>query len=186
MREGNAPLNFRGEFVTHTPDAADLQPRPQLSPAADPVGCTPRTRDDRTAAEVADAVLVMPFNSARHFAERTLPAVAEGLRRAGRRGGSDSRGDGCGRAHAGRTCGRHRRGGDADRVLRLHPRLPACVLEVEGWGDLQPQPNALSKSGGYAEMRALITPEMVASHRRLRHTPRRCGRDPWPVRCAYR
>jgi len=39
----------------------------------------------RTAAEVADGLLVMPFNSARHFAERTLPAVGEGLRRSGGR-----------------------------------------------------------------------------------------------------
>ena len=38
----------------------------------------------RTAAEVADGLLVMPFHSHRHFRERTLPAVEEGLRRAGR------------------------------------------------------------------------------------------------------
>ena len=35
----------------------------------------------RTAAEVADGLLVMPFHSHRHFRERTLPAVAEGLER---------------------------------------------------------------------------------------------------------
>ena len=34
------------------------------------------------AAEVADGILVMPFNSAAHLAERTMPAVARGSRRA--------------------------------------------------------------------------------------------------------
>ena len=38
----------------------------------------------RTAAEVADGLLVMPFHSHRHVRERTLPAVAEGLAAAGR------------------------------------------------------------------------------------------------------
>jgi hypothetical protein len=35
----------------------------------------------RTAAEVADGLLVMPFHSHRHVRERTLPAVEEGLSR---------------------------------------------------------------------------------------------------------
>jgi len=39
----------------------------------------------RLAAESADGLLVMPFNTRRHFQERTLPMVDEGLARAGRR-----------------------------------------------------------------------------------------------------
>src|SRR6202011_1493200 len=38
----------------------------------------------RAAAEVADGLLVMPFHSVRHFRERTLPAIDDGLRRSGR------------------------------------------------------------------------------------------------------
>lgn len=38
----------------------------------------------RTAAEVADGLLVMPFHTQRHFLERTLPAVDAGLRESGR------------------------------------------------------------------------------------------------------
>ena len=36
------------------------------------------------AAEVADGVLVMPFNSGTHMAERTMPAIDRGLATAGR------------------------------------------------------------------------------------------------------
>ncbi len=35
------------------------------------------------------------------------------------------------------------------------------VLDVEGWGDLQPELNAMSKRGEWAEMSELITDEMV-------------------------
>ena len=160
--EGNAPLNFRGEFVTHT-----LMP-PTFNPGPNPYGPPPILLGalgpvmTRTAAEVADALLVMPFNSARHFAERTLPAVAEGLRRSGR--------EEIGLIPAamvavGRTPAELEAAIDGVAMLiAFYASTPAYlpVLEVEGWGDLQPQLNALSKSGGYAEMRALITPEMVA------------------------
>ncbi len=35
------------------------------------------------------------------------------------------------------------------------------VLDVEGWGDVQPELNAMSKRGEWAEMAELITDEMV-------------------------
>ena len=67
-------------------DAPDVQPR-----TASPSGCHPSPSGGlgpqmvRLAAEVADGLLVMPFNTAAHFAQRTLPAVQEGLARAGRK-----------------------------------------------------------------------------------------------------
>ena len=39
------------------------------------------------------------------------------------------------------------------------------VLEIEGWDALQPELNALSKKGGWAEMANLVTDEMVAGMR---------------------
>jgi len=35
------------------------------------------------------------------------------------------------------------------------------VLDVEGWGDLQPELNALSKQGKWADMVGLITDDMM-------------------------
>ena len=77
-------LDFRGEHTRHT-----LMP-PTFVPGPNPYGPPPVLLGalgplmTRTAAEVADGLLVMPFHSHRHFRERTLPAVEEGLRRAGR------------------------------------------------------------------------------------------------------
>jgi alkanesulfonate monooxygenase SsuD/methylene tetrahydromethanopterin reductase-like flavin-dependent oxidoreductase (luciferase family) len=49
-------------------------------------------------------------------------------------------------------------------LIAFYGSTPAYVpvLEVEGWADIQPELNALSKLGRFAEMRALITDDMVA------------------------
>ena len=74
-------LDFRGEHTRHTlmpptfvPGPLEWGPPPVLLGALGPVMT-------RTAAEVADGLLVMPFHSHRHVRERTLPAIAEGLSR---------------------------------------------------------------------------------------------------------
>ena len=80
--EGEARLDFRGEFTTHT------LMTPTFDPGPNPFGKPPvlvgalGPRMTEIAAEVADGILVMPFNSARHLQERTLPAIAAGSRRA--------------------------------------------------------------------------------------------------------
>ena len=77
-------LDFRGEFTRHT-----LMP-PTFVPGPNPYGVPPVLLGalgpvmTRTAAEVADGLLVMPFHSHRHFRERTLPMVDAGLEAAGR------------------------------------------------------------------------------------------------------
>ena len=49
------------------------------------------------------------------------------------------------------------------RVSRSTARLPAykVILDVHGWGELQPELNRLSKTGDWAAMSSLITDEMV-------------------------
>jgi probable F420-dependent oxidoreductase len=161
--EGQRRLDFRGEFSTHT-----LMP-PSFSPGPNPFGTPPVLMGalgpvmTRKAAEVADGLLVMPFNSARHFAERTMPAVSEGLRRSARPPDEFQI-----VAQAMVAVGRD----DADlaaaidgvaALIAFYASTPAYlpVLEVEGWADIQPELNALSKQGRFREMRGLITEPMV-------------------------
>jgi probable F420-dependent oxidoreductase len=162
--EGRAPLNFRGDYHTHT-----LMP-PNFNPGPNPFGPPPVLLGalgpimTRTAAEVADGLLVMPFNSARHFAERTLPAVAEGLRRSGRVP-ADFQVVAQAMVAVGRSAAELSTAVDAVAALiAFYGSTPAYlpVLEVEGWDDIHPELNALSKVGKFAEMRALISADMVA------------------------
>jgi probable F420-dependent oxidoreductase len=155
-------VEYRGEYTTHTLST------PAFTPPPNPYG-VPKVlvgalgpKMNQMAAEVADGNLVMPFNSDRHMRERTWPAIEAGLAAAGR-----ARGEieviaeviiGVGRTDEELEAARGVR-----NLLAFYGSTPAYrpVLEVEGWGDVQPELNALSKRGGWAEMAGLITDEMV-------------------------
>lgn len=171
-------LDFRGEFTRHT-----LMP-PTFVPGPNPYGIPPVLLGalgpimTRTAAEVADGLLVMPFHSHRHVRERTLPAVDEGLARAGRR-----RDDFAILPQAIVAMGRtdaELAAADAGvrSLLAFYGSTPAYrpVLDVEGWGDLQPELNRLSKAGAWADMRGLITDEMLETLA-VRGTPEECATE---------
>ncbi len=77
-------LDFRGEWTQHT------LMTPAFNPGPNPFG-VPKVlvgalgpKMNEMAAEVADGILVMPFNSERHMRERTLPAIERGLVTSGR------------------------------------------------------------------------------------------------------
>ncbi len=161
--QDGAALEFRGEFYRHT------LMTPTFNPGPSPFGPPPiylgalGPRLTRAAAEVADGLLVMPFSSARFLAEVTMPAVRAGLAAVGRpprdftvvpevivSAGEDHRA--------------------ARRLLAFYGSTPAYrpVLDQHGWGDLQPELNALSKQGRWAEMGALIGDDVL-------HTLAACG-----------
>ncbi len=174
--EGRAPLEFRGEFFTHTlmPPTFDPGPNPYGPPPVLMGGLGPVMT--RTAAEVADGLLVMPFNTATHFAQRTLPALHRGLANAGREPG-DVAVVAQAMVALGRTDAEVAAAVDAvGRLIAFYASTPAYrpVLDAEGWGEIQPTLNALSKQGRYAEMRALITEPMVRTIA-LVGTPAECA-----------
>jgi len=155
-------VEFRGDYTTHT------LMTPAFNPGPNPYGI-PKIlvgalgpRMNEMAAEVADGILVMPFNTDRHMRERTLPAVERGLASAGRQ-----------RADIELTAevivgvGRNDEELEAARAVRwliaFYGSTPAYrpVLDVEGWGDLQPELNTLSKRGEWDTMTGLVTDEMV-------------------------
>jgi len=170
------PLDFRGEHTRHT-----LMP-PTFVPGPNPYGAPPVLLGalgpvmTRTAAEVADGLLVMPFHSRRHVAERTLPAVQEGLELAGRESIDIF-------PQAILAMGRTPAELEAATLgvrglLAFYGSTPAyrSVLDVEGWGELQPELNALSKRGDVAAMMDLVTDEMVETIG-VRGTPEECAAE---------
>ncbi|MGE2725872.1 TIGR03617 family F420-dependent LLM class oxidoreductase [Mycolicibacterium pulveris] len=159
-----ARLDFRGEYYRHT------LMTPTFNPGPNPYGPPPiylgalGPRLTRATAEVADGLLVMPFGSKRFLHEVTMPAVRDGLEAAGRRAEdfavipeiivSVDDDD-----HAA-----------ARRLLAFYGSTPAYrpVLEVHGWGELQPELNTLSKQGRWQEMATLIDDDVL-------HTIAACG-----------
>ncbi len=171
-------LEFRGEHTTHT-----LMP-PTFVPGPNPYGPPPLLLGalgpvmTRTAAEVADGLLVMPFHSHRHFQERTLPAVTEGLARRGRPEDAfqvfPQAIVAMGRTDAEITAARTGVRG----LLAFYGSTPAYrpVLDVEGWGELQPELNRLSKTGDLAAMFALVDDTMLETIA-VAGTPEECAAE---------
>ena len=163
--EDGERLDFRGEFTTHT-----LMP-PMFNPGPHPYGLPPIALGGlgpqmvSLAAEVADGLYVMPFNTAEHFRRRTLPAMEAGLARAGR-----SRDTLTVTGEVIVCCGRDQAELETACIagrwlLSFYASTPAYrpVLEVEGWEDLQPELNTLSKSGRWDEMPGRIDDSMLST-----------------------
>lgn len=157
-------LAFDGEFYTHNLMPPHFNPGP-LPCAAPPVfvaavgdGMT------RTAAEVADGILLHRFTTAEYLEKVTLPALAAG--RANRSPGLAPIqvllpafvvvGDTEEQIAEGVAATR--------RQIAFYGSTPAYrpVLDQHGWGDLQPDLQRLTREDRWAEMDALITDEIVA------------------------
>ncbi|MBY6388831.1 TIGR03617 family F420-dependent LLM class oxidoreductase [Rhodococcus erythropolis] len=174
--EGTAPLDFRGEFYTHTLMTMAFDPGPN------PFGAPPVLMGalgplmTRMAAEVADGLLIHPLTSDRFFAEKTLSSYTDGLARSGRTP-ADCQIMAQAMVAMGRT--------EEDLIkaingvafqIGFYGSTPAYlpVLEREGFADVQPALNALSKQGKFAEMRALVTDDMVRTFG-IVGTPEECA-----------
>jgi len=170
-------LDFRGEFTRHT-----LMP-PTFVPGPNPHGLPPVLMGalgplmTRTAAQVADGLLVMPFHSHKHIRTNTLPAVEEGLRERETPGELKVYPQAI--LAMGRTPEEQERADLGVRgLLAFYGSTPAYrpVLDAEGWGDLQPELNALSKTGAIMEMIAKVDERMLATLA-VRGTPDECAAE---------
>ncbi|MGK9271572.1 TIGR03617 family F420-dependent LLM class oxidoreductase [Williamsia muralis] len=160
-------LDFLGEYYRHT------LMTPTFVPGPNPYGPPPiylgalGPRLTRATAEVADGLLVMPFGSKRFLHESTLPAVREGLAAAGR---SESDFEVVPEIIVSVDTGRDDDHASTRMLLAFYGSTPAYrpVLDAHGWGDLQPELNAMSKQGRWQEMATLIDDEIL-------HTIAACG-----------
>jgi probable F420-dependent oxidoreductase len=158
-----ARLDFQGEFYTHTLMAPLFTPhphefgRPRVFLAAVGEGMT------EVAGEVADGVITHGFSSPRYVREVTLPALQRGLDTSGRT-----------RAEVEVTCPgfiavvrNDEQMAKARAAMRqqlaFYGSTPAYrpVLELHGWGDLQPELYINSKRGAWEEMATLIDDEIL-------------------------
>jgi probable F420-dependent oxidoreductase len=151
-------LDFRGEFYSHT------LMTPFFNPGPNPYGNPPillaavGERMAEVAGEAGDGLLVHPFTTARYLAEVSIPALERGARSQGK-----GRGDLTvalpGFVVTGSTEEEMAASAAAARAqLAFYGSTPAYrpVLELHGWGDLQPELNARSKRGEWSTMGELI------------------------------
>jgi probable F420-dependent oxidoreductase len=161
--QNQTELNFRGEFYTHTLMTPMFMPHPHEwgAPRVYLAGVGPEMT--KVAGEVADGFLCHGFSTPRYVREVTIPTLAAA------------------RASVGKTmdgfavCGPGFvvTGSNPEQIEAAKPRIrkqlafyastPAYrrVLELHGWGDLQPELQVMSRQGKWDEMTDLITDEML-------------------------
>jgi probable F420-dependent oxidoreductase len=164
--ENGAPLNFRGDFYTHTlmtpfftPDRADLAgfgtPKIFLAGVGELM--------TEVAGEVCDGFICHGFTTEKYLREVTLPALERGRAKAGKSmegfevvgpsfivTGNDE--NEMNQATVGTR-----------QQIAFYGSTPAYkgVLDIHGWGGLQEELNSLSKQGQWAEMGNLIDDEIL-------------------------
>lgn len=159
-------LNFQGDFYTHTlmtpffiPHASDLEGfgPPKIFLA----GVGPLMTE--VAGEVCDGFICHGFTTEQYLREVTMPALKRGREKAGKTmddfeivgpsfvvsGTSEDQ------LEAAKTGTRQQ--------IAFYGSTPAYkpVLDIHGWGDLQPELNHLSKEGKWEEMGTAITDEIL-------------------------
>ena len=160
------PLQFRGEFYTHTlmtpffaPPASDLAgfgvPKIYLAGVGELM--------TEVAGEVCDGFICHGFTTERYLREVTLPALARGRAKAGRTmEGFDIVGPSF--VVTGNDDAQLAAAADGTRQqIAFYGSTPAyrAVLDLHGWGGLQDELNTLSKQGKWVEMGRLIDDEVL-------------------------
>jgi probable F420-dependent oxidoreductase len=156
-------LDFRGEFYTHTLMTPFFHPganeygAPKVFLAAVGPGMT------RVAGEVADGMLVHAFTTERYLKEVTLPVIEAELAASGR-SRADFQLSYPAFVVTGDTEAQIAAAAEGTRKqIAFYGSTPAYrpVLELHGWGDLQPELNGMSKQGAWDEMGRRITDEIL-------------------------
>ena len=157
-------LDFRGDFYTHT------LMTPFFSPEPHPYGAPPvylagvGELMTEVAGEVGDGFFMHPFTTRRYLDEITIPALTRGRRKAGHAGLDGFTVCGPSFVTMGRDEAELASAAEATRKqIAFYASTPAYrgVLDLHGWGDVQPELTRLSKAGGWDEMGSLITDEML-------------------------
>lgn len=157
------PLDFEGEFYTHTRmiPAFDPGPNPFGPPKILTGGFGPKMT--AVAGEVADGFLVHPVNSRASLLGLTLPALAEGAGRAGRTI-EDLEIVCVTIVVTGRDEAEFERSREAVRKqLAFYGTTPAYlpVFELHGYGDLHPELKRMARENRWNEMAGMIDDELI-------------------------
>ena len=156
-------LDFRGKYYTHT------LMTPMFHAGKNPYGVPPillgalGPKMTQVAGEVADGLIVHPFNTMPFLEQQAIPAVMLGIEKAQR-----SRDDFIMQINAivitGETEQEYKAAEESVKsLLGFYSSTPAYKppMDSVGYGDLQPKLNALSKEGKWDELSSYIDDDFV-------------------------
>jgi probable F420-dependent oxidoreductase len=163
--ESGEPLEFAGEFYTHTlmPPAFVPEPHPFGPPPVLLAGVGSALTE--VAGEVADGFLPHGFTTERYLRTVTLPALERGRARSADPSAPMTV---CGAPMiaTGRTDEQRCAAAAAVRAqIAFYGSTPAYsgILELHGWGELGADLHALSRAGRWSQMSALIGDDVLGT-----------------------
>ena len=161
----DSTLDFEGEFYTHTLMTPFFNPGPNPHGDARIFLAGVGTLMTEVAGEVCDGFICHAFTTERYLREVTLPALQRGLDASGRTL-NDLEISGPAFIVTGSTEEELEKSKAGTRQqIAFYGSTPAYrpVLELHGWGELQPELNRMSKDGRWAEMGDLIDDEILST-----------------------
>jgi probable F420-dependent oxidoreductase len=156
-------LDFRGDFYTHTlmPPLLAAPPNPHGPPRVWVAGVGPRLVE--VAGAAGDGLICHPLVSDRYLREELIPHLHAGARSAGR-SPEDLEVAAMAMVATGATEEALAKAVDATRLqIAFYASTPAYrpVLDLHGWGDMQPELRRLTKEGRWGDMGAVVDDEVV-------------------------
>jgi probable F420-dependent oxidoreductase len=156
-------LDFRGDFYSHTLMTPFFNPGPNQYGPPKVYLAAVGARMTEVGGEVADGVIIHGFTTERYVKEVTLPAIERGLAQAGR-SRADFEISGPLFVVTGTNDEEMATAKQAvQQQIAFYGSTPAYrpVLELHGWGELQPELNRLSKQGEWVKMGELIDDDVL-------------------------
>ena len=159
------PLQFTGKFYQHTlmtpfftPDNTEHGPPRVFLAAVGPLMT-------EVAGEVADGIIVHAFTTEKYLRETTLPALERGFAKAGKERGDFEVSYPCFVVTGRDDQEVERAKAQTRQQIAFYGSTPAYkpVLDSIGAGEMQPELNAMSKQGRWAEMAGLISDDMLGA-----------------------
>jgi probable F420-dependent oxidoreductase len=161
--QDGGPLRFEGSFYTHKLMTPFFVPEPQSYGPPRVFLAAVGDLMTEVCGEVADGMLVHGFTTERYLREVTVPTVKRVLEERGLAFGDFqlSYPAFVVTGETGADLAEAERG--TKKQIAFYASTPAYrpVLDVHGWGDLQPELNTLSKQGQWDEMGELITDDIL-------------------------
>ncbi len=164
--QNEGPLQFEGEFYTHTLMTPFFNPGPIEHPEIPVYIAGVNTRLARLAGEICDGFHVHPFHSPEYVRQTVKPAIAEGAEKADRDPEQVELATSAFVVSAESEVEAEEQRESVRAQISFYASTPTyrTVLEAHGWEEVGEKLGTMAREKKWREMPALVTDEMLSAY----------------------